>query len=62
MSVCNISIVALLLFLFGVFGGCAARIHKSLYVDLHGSLGSCLRDALHEGGVDDVECLPAPRA
>jgi hypothetical protein len=28
---------------------------------LHGSLGSCLLDALHEGSVDVVACLPVPR-
>jgi hypothetical protein len=31
MSVCNISFVARLLFLFGVFGGCAARIHATSF-------------------------------
>jgi hypothetical protein len=27
----------------------------------HGTLGPCLRDALHEGGAAAVACLPAPR-
>jgi hypothetical protein len=31
MSVCNISFVELLLFLFGVFGGCAARVHATSF-------------------------------
>jgi hypothetical protein len=29
---------------------------------LHGTLGSYLRDALHEGNADVVACLPIPRA
>jgi hypothetical protein len=29
MSVCNISFVELLMFLFGVYGGCAARVHAT---------------------------------
>jgi hypothetical protein len=34
-----------------------------LFVVFHGALGSYLREALlHEGGVDVVVCLPAPRA
>jgi hypothetical protein len=33
------------------------------FVDLHGTLGSSyLRDALPEGSVDVVACLPDPRA
>jgi hypothetical protein len=36
---------------------------QSLYASLHGTLGSYLRDALHdEGIVDVVACLPFPRA
>jgi hypothetical protein len=34
---------------------------QRLFVVLHGKLGSYLRDALHEGGVTLVECLPTPR-
>jgi nicotinamidase-related amidase len=29
---------------------------------LHGTFGSYLRDALHEGSADAVACLPVPRA
>jgi hypothetical protein len=61
-SVCNISFVELLMLLLGVLGGCAARVHQRLSVALHGTLGSYLRDALHEGIADAVACLPVPRA
>jgi hypothetical protein len=30
---------------------------QRLFTDLHGTLGSYLRDALHEGSVDVVACL-----
>jgi hypothetical protein len=33
---------------------------QRLFVALHGTLGSCLRDALHEGGADAVACLHVP--
>jgi hypothetical protein len=49
MSVCNISFVALLMFLFGVLGGCAAGIHATSLGAVHGTLDSYLRDALQEG-------------
>jgi hypothetical protein len=35
---------------------------QRLYVDLHGTLGSYIRDALHEGGASPIACLHAPRA
>jgi NAD-specific glutamate dehydrogenase len=35
---------------------------QRLYVALHGTMGSYLRDALHEGSADAVACLPVPRA
>jgi hypothetical protein len=35
---------------------------QRLYVVLHSTLGSHLRDALREGGAFDAACLPAPRA
>jgi hypothetical protein len=35
---------------------------QRLYVVLHGAMGSYPRDALKEGGADDVVCLLAPRA
>jgi hypothetical protein len=35
---------------------------QRLYVDLHGTVGSYLRDAWQEGGADTVACLPTPRA
>jgi hypothetical protein len=35
---------------------------QRLYVALHGTLGSYLRDALHEGSVNVVTCLHVPRA
>jgi ABC-type phosphate/phosphonate transport system permease subunit len=38
------------------------EIMQHLSVALHGTLGSYLCYALHEGNVDDVACLPFPRA
>jgi hypothetical protein len=35
---------------------------QRLSVALHGTLGSYLRDAFHEGSDDAVACLPVPRA
>jgi hypothetical protein len=35
---------------------------QRLCADLHGTLGSYLRDALHEGSADAVACLHVPRA
>jgi hypothetical protein len=35
---------------------------RRVSVALHGTLGSYLHDALHEGSVDDVACLLVPRA
>jgi hypothetical protein len=34
---------------------------QRLCVALHGTLGSYLHDALHEGSADGVACLPVPR-
>jgi hypothetical protein len=33
---------------------------QRLFVVLHGTLGSYLRDAMQEGGAASVACLPAP--
>jgi hypothetical protein len=33
-----------------------------LHATLHGTLGSFLRDALHEGSAEDVACFHAPQA
>jgi hypothetical protein len=62
MSVCNISFVELLMFLFGVFGDVWREFVQRLFAALHGILGSYLCCALQEGSVDDVACLPIPRA
>jgi hypothetical protein len=35
---------------------------RRLFAALHGTLGSYLRDALHEGSVDALACLRVPRA
>jgi predicted nucleotidyltransferase len=35
---------------------------QRLYVALHGTLGSYLRDALQEGSDDAVACILVPRA
>jgi hypothetical protein len=35
---------------------------QCLSVAIHGTLGSYLLDALHEGDVDAVACLHVPRA
>jgi hypothetical protein len=35
---------------------------QRLFVALHGTMGSYLRDALHEGSADVVACLHVPRA
>jgi hypothetical protein len=62
-SVCNISFVAPLLLLFDVFWGDMRReFMQRLFAALHSTLGSYLRDALHEGSVDAVACLLVPRA
>jgi hypothetical protein len=34
---------------------------QRLYVALHGTLGSYLRDASQDGNADVVACLPVPR-
>jgi hypothetical protein len=38
------------------------EILQRLFAALHGTLGSYLRDALQEGSVDALACLPVPRA
>jgi uncharacterized membrane protein len=64
MSVCSISFVELLMFLFGVFSGmCGESSCNVFFAALHhGSLGSYVRDAVQEGSADAVACLPVPRA
>jgi hypothetical protein len=48
-------------FLFGVFLGDVRReFMQRLSAALHGTWGSYLRDALHEGNADAVACLPVP--
>jgi hypothetical protein len=60
MSVCNISFVEQL---FGnvpfrrILGDVWREFIQRHFVTLHGTLGSYLRDAMHEGSVDVVECL-----
>ena len=44
------------------WGDVRREFMQRLYASLHGTLGSYLRDALHEGIVDVVACLPFPRA
>jgi hypothetical protein len=45
------------------WGDVRRKFMQRLYADLHGTLGSHLRDALHEhGSVDDVACLLDSRA
>ena len=63
MSVCNILFVDLLMFRFGGFLGDVRReFMQRLYVALHGTLGSYLRDAFQEGSAGVVAWLPVPRA
>jgi predicted pyridoxine 5'-phosphate oxidase superfamily flavin-nucleotide-binding protein len=42
--------------------GVGREFMQCLYVVLHGTFDSYLRDPLHEGGVSDVACIPSPRA
>jgi hypothetical protein len=58
MSVCNISFVDLLLYLFGVLGDVRREFMQHPSTAVHGILGSYLRDALQEGSADAVACLP----
>jgi hypothetical protein len=44
------------------WGGLRREFMQHIFVVLHGTLGSYLRDALHEGSVDAVACLLVPRA
>jgi hypothetical protein len=62
LSVCNISFVELLMFLFGVLGDVRREFMHSLSAALHGTLSSYLCDALQEGYAGVVACLPVPRA
>jgi hypothetical protein len=65
MSACNISFVDIFLLPFDIFWGYAAflaELVQRLSAALHGTLGSYLRDDLHEGSAEDVACLPLPRA
>jgi hypothetical protein len=45
-----------------ILGVVRREFMQRFYVVLHGTLGSHLRDALQEGSVDAVACLPVPRA
>jgi hypothetical protein len=63
MSACNISFVDILLFPFdGFWGDVRREFLQRLFDDLHGTLGSYFRDALHEGIAIAVACLRVPRA
>jgi hypothetical protein len=42
-------------------GDVRSEFMHRLCVILHGTLGSYLRDALHEGGAAVVACIPTPR-
>jgi hypothetical protein len=44
------------------FGDVRREFMQRLYAALHRTLGSYLRDALHEGSADAVACLHVPRA
>jgi hypothetical protein len=44
------------------WGDVRREFMQRLSAALHGTLGSYLRDALHEGSADAVACLPVPRA
>jgi hypothetical protein len=43
-------------------GDVQRKFMQSLSTDLRGTLGSYLRDALHEGNAHVVACIPFPRA
>jgi hypothetical protein len=43
-------------------GDVRREVMHRLSVGFYGTLGSYLRDALHEGGAAAAACLPAPRA
>jgi hypothetical protein len=60
MSACNVSCVDLLMFLFDVIGDVRREFMQRIYIVLHCTLGSYLRDALQEGNADVVACLPIP--
>jgi hypothetical protein len=44
------------------WGGVLREFMQRLSIALHGTLGSYLRDALHEGSADAVACRHIPRA
>jgi hypothetical protein len=44
------------------WGNVQRELTQYLSLPLHGTLGSYLRDGLHEGLDDVVACLPVPRA
>jgi hypothetical protein len=44
------------------WGDVRRKLMQRRYAALHCTLGSYLRDALHEGNVDAVACLHIPRA
>jgi hypothetical protein len=44
------------------WGNLRRKFMQRLFDALHGTLGSYLRDALHEVNADGVACLPVPRA
>jgi hypothetical protein len=52
----------ILLFPFDGLADVRREFLQRLSAALHGTLGSYLRDALHEGSADAVACLIAPRA
>jgi hypothetical protein len=61
MSVCSMSFVEPLHFR-RFLGDVRQELMQRLSAALHGTLGSYLRDALQEGGVDAEACLPVSRA
>jgi hypothetical protein len=58
MSVCNISFVDLIMLFSAFLGDVWREFMQRLFVALHGTLGSYLRDGLQEGSADIVACLP----
>jgi hypothetical protein len=47
-------------FMWRFMGDVRRELMQRLVVALHGTLGSCLRDALQKGSADAVACLPVP--
>jgi hypothetical protein len=52
----------LLMFAFDGFWGMCGKDSCNVFLLLCGTLGSYLRDALHEGSADAVACRHVPRA